>query len=648
MLLRTFILSHVFMLVCFITEVADAKALESDELKKERSLFVDVETAVKAGNRKPFKRHQAALKNYALYPYMVYLDLRNRLSYISDRKIVEFLENYGGHVPVAEKLRHQWLEKLARHSQWSRFLRHYREPILVISKNNKCNYARALIHTGKVQQAQELMKSLWLVGFSQPTQCDFVFKWGFDQRLIGDDLVWERALLVWKHGREGLMNYLGSKLKGDARRWFKHLKQARSHPEREALKMSRQFGSSSYTSDVMQFALHRLIRKDVVKSGEVWGKIKRICRACRSLKSIEKEIGVAAAKSLMPVEASHRLSNLLADDHDKESRYWRIRIALRVQKWDQVLASIDALQEDERALPQWNYWRAHALAALGDHNKAHLIWEKLSQKDNYYGYLSADKLRKAYPYEMQSIEFSANDMTAFEAYPAVGRIRELLIFGRLIDASRELSFLLERLSTRGKLKLAFMAHQWQWPIGAIRSISSSGVNQHLVELFPMLYQSIVEAESRRSKVPAERIYAIMRRESAFVKDIKSPAGALGLMQLLPNTAQDIAMRLGIGKVSTYKILSPQNNVRLGTAYIKRLSHKNNGNFAASLAGYNAGPVNARRWLKNAPVTDDAIWIDTIPFDETRLYVRAVLFYTIAYRHLLGKSPIRLRELMTRS
>ncbi len=634
----------VYLIAASLLLGSSSQAREDERIEKKRALFTEVENALKRGRRGLFKRHRETLETYPLYPYLVQQELRGRLAHAEESEVAGFLETYGGRVPIAERLRHRWLAQLAQRGRWKGFLEHYKESVTVENKDNRCRYASALIRTGQTQQAAELVKSLWLVNFSQPPQCDPAFKWGLDQGVLTDELIWERALLAWEKGRSRLTDYLERQSQGDTRRWFKFLKRAHHHPERTALAMRKQLASSPYAGDVMVFALRRLIGEDAVRAGEVWDKIKRGCH-CFDLRKIEKEIGVAAAKGLMPGEAYRWLSQLPLEYRDDESRHWRIRAALRAQAWERVLASTSDLQSEPRSLPQWRYWRAHALAALGQHDEARRIWRELSQKDGYYGYLSADRLGKPYPHALAPIEFNEAEMASLNAHPAVPRMRELWVLDRAFDASRELLSLLEHLDAETKLKLAVAADRWQWPVGAIRSIASSGSDQHLLQRFPMPYREVIEEESQRHEVPMEWIYGIMRRESAFIERIKSPAGALGLMQLRPRTARAVASRLGAGKVSTDRLLLPQTNVQLGTAYIKQLYRNSGGNLAFSLAGYNAGPTNARRWLRNAPVSETEIWVDTIPLAETRLYVRAVLFYTLVYRHRLSKPPIRLRELM---
>ncbi len=630
--------------VLLLAAPLSSQARGDGRIEEQRALFVTVERALKAGSRKPFKRRREALASYPLYPYLLHHDLQGRLARADEGEIAAFLRTYGGETPVAEKLRHRWLAQLAHRGRWDSFLEHYHESVNFDNKDNRCRYAYALIRAGRTDEAAELLKSLWLVDFSQPPACDPAFKWGFERNVFNDDLIWERALLVWSRGRSGLVNYLGGKLQGDARRWFGELKRARDHPERTAFKMREQVAASRYAGDVMVFALRRLIAKDAVKAGQAWDRIKRDCSVCLAHRALEKEIGITAARRLMPREAYRWLSRLPPEHRDDESRYWRIRAALRMQAWRQVLASVDDLQGKARAFPQWRYWRAHALAALGRRGEAHEIWGQLAQKDDYYGYLAADRLARPYPHALAALEFTDAEMAELNAYPAVARMRELWLLKRPFDASRELLALLERVDARTKLKIAVAADRWRWPIGAIRSLSSGGADGHLRQRFPMPYRRLIEAESRRSEVPTEWIYAIMRRESGFVEQIKSPAGALGLMQLRPGTARAVASRLGIGEVSPRKLLSPTINIRLGTAYIKQLYRRSDNRLAVSLAGYNAGPTNARRWLNNAPVAEGAVWVDTIPFDETRRYVRAVLFYTLVYRHRLNKPPAKLRDL----
>ena len=616
-----------------------------EDAKAQRVLFVKVESALKVGNRGLLKRHRAELQNYPLYPYLVRQDLHRRLANVKEDELIGFLNTYGGSVPVAEKLRHRWLKQLARRGRWNSFVDHYQESATVENKDNRCRYASALIHAQRRPQAEEWVKSLWLVDFSQPPQCDFAFKWGFEQGVLTDDLVWDRLLLVWAKGKARLTDYLGGRLSPDVRRWFVLLKQARYHPERTALKVRQHLAAAPYARDIMLFSLRRLLAKDVNKAGKVWEKIRRNCGVCDQLRVIEKEIGIKAAKRLMPTAAYHWLSQLPVELRDNEVRYWRIRAALREQKWERVIVSIDELTPQQRAFPQWQYWRAYALAALGQRKQARDSWRQLAKHDHYYGYLAADHVNAHYAHNFESLEFSDAEMASLDAYPAVARMRELIALKRPFDASRELLLLLDDLDAQTKLKLAAAATRWRWPIGAIRSIASSATTRHLRERFPMPYRSLIEDESRRSNVPMEWIYGIMRRESAFVERIRSPAGALGLMQLRPGTAQAVSSQLGMGKMTHRSILSPQTNVRLGTDYIKKLFRRNNRNLVFGLAGYNAGPTNVRRWMSKAPVADLAVWVDTIPFDETRLYVRAVLFYMLAYRHRLNKPSIRMKDLI---
>ena len=634
------------LLIVGIVSGSHLQALEREQYQRQRALFTEVEGALKRGDRQPFLRHGRGLAAYPLYPYLVYQDLLNRLSHTRHENIEAFLQRYGDEMPLADKLRHRWLEQLAQQGRWSSFLLYYKESPVVIGKENRCNHARALIHTGQVQQARAALEALWLVNFSQPKQCDPVFRYGFERGIIDDRLVWQRALLVWGRGEEKLMEYLGNKLRGAPRHWFDALREARRNPRQVATMLGNQWSGSPYARDVLVFAMRRLIRQDVVEAERVWREIKSTCAGCLLPGEVERDMGIAAAQRLLPQEAYRLLSGLPRQYHTQASRYWRVRAALRTEEWQLVLAALDDLEAKERTLSQWSYWQARALAASGKHREARSIWEQLASGDDYYGYLSADRLGRAYPYAVSHIKLDSSDVAGLlAAYPAVARIHELLILGRGVDANRELLPLMERFDATERLKFGALADRWSWPIGAIRSLADSDLTRYRVERFPLPYRDLVSAESRRSQVSAEWIYGIMRRESAFVEDVRSSAGALGLMQLLPATARQVGSRLGMRKLSTFEILSPGTNIRLGTTYIKSLHQRNDGNIVVSLAGYNAGPTNARRWLNTTPVSDMAVWVDTIPFDETRLYVRAVLFYALIYRHRLGKSPVRLSELM---
>lgn len=118
-------------------------------------------------------------------------------------------------------------------------------------------------------------------------------------------------------------------------------------------------------------------------------------------------------------------------------------------------------------------------------------------------------------------------------------------------------------------------------------------------------------------------------------DARSIVGALGLMQLMPETARATAKETGIRLRSPAELKQADKNLALGSAYLAQVLHRFGGSFPLAAAAYNAGPSRVRTWLRAAPCEAADLWVETIPFAETEGYVRRALFYTAIYEWRLG-------------
>ena len=634
--------THTFLIIVFL--VFNHSLYADDMLASQRALFSKVEGEMKLGRSGLFKRTVSKLSDYPLFPYLKFYELRGRLHSAKENELKNFLYKYAG-VPVTERLRHDWIKHLARRGKWELIVEIYQPPLMLEGKKVTCYYARALIHTERLTELRSMLTNLWTVNFSQPKQCDFVFDWGFVNGYINDELVWQRLLLVIRK-KAGLARYLGGRLSVENRKWYRLLETASVNPEAVLLQIQTTFSSSVFEKDIADFALKRLARKNLKKADRHLKNMFSRCANCAGLYETQRELGILAARQLDVVQAYDWLSSVPAVYHNEQSKYWQIRSALRQEDWPQVLRSIALLDESQRKQPQWRYWHANAMYMTGRVQPALAAWKTLSKLPNYYGYLSADKVNADYQLEtVPPINFSEAELRIFSSRAPIARMRELMLLNRPVDTRREFLFIGGKITSEEYLKLANLAEQWEWPDGAIRAIAASDVRTDMRFRFPVPYRDEVQKITKRLKVPEEWIYAIMRRESAFMEKVKSPAGALGLMQLMPNTARIMLSSLKIKGRSQRHILRPDINIRLGSAYFARLYRRYDNEIVPALAAYNAGGTHLSRWLRRSPVDNIEVWVDTIPITETRLYVRAVLFYMIVYTHRLDKTVYRLEEIM---
>jgi soluble lytic murein transglycosylase len=191
---------------------------------------------------------------------------------------------------------------------------------------------------------------------------------------------------------------------------------------------------------------------------------------------------------------------------------------------------------------------------------------------------------------------------------------------------------------------AVLAYRWQWYDRAIVTLAQSGHKDDLDLRFPFAYQEQVLSSAKRHQIDPAWVYGVVRQESAFMPDARSRAGAMGLMQLLPRTARITARLLRIPMRSKYELLEAEKNLHLGSGYLKRMLDENNGNQILATASYNAGPQRVKQWLPDTDMPAD-LWVEMIPFSETRDYVRNVMAYTAIFDQRLDGNLIPLSKRM---
>ena len=615
-------------------------------LQKQRSLYIKAEQALEQGQGTFFRQRHDSLRNYPLYPYLLYLDIVRRIAYVKTETIVDFLSSYAG-TPMADKLRYKWLKHLAARNNWQLFAQYYRTSPYYSDKALACFYARSLLQSDRLDELRSLVKQLWLVNFSQPSECDAVFLWGRQTQTIGQDLIWQRILLIVKDGQLGLADYLAKQLNAEGRKWYPLLKQSRHHPFKTLAKIESQSKHSPFLHQVLLYSLSRARNEDLDQAHAVWQGMQKSFRPYPAVyKQARKELGISACWQLEPKIGLYYLSSLNAADGDQDFYYWRIRCALRLQKWDVVLETIDALDQEDRTSTRWLYWKARALERSGKGEEAIAIWRRIAFEASYYSYMAADRIGASYALSTKLPSVERETLNKVRGLDAMKRMHEFYSMARIFDARREMLYLLPRMSKSERLGIALLCRQWGWTTCAIEALADPIFWHKELELrFPVSYRELVAQQSRQADLPAHWIYAVMRRESAFMKDIKSPAGALGLMQLMPATARRVAKNLKLNYASTRSLLQPKLNIQLGSTYLRQMYLLNDRNWAAALASYNAGHHRVKKWKSQAPTHDADIWIETIPFTETRRYLRAVLFYTVVYYYKFHRKPIRLKTLV---
>ena len=611
-----------------------------DPMKAERKLFLEARKALHANQKTRFEQLAAQLQDYPLYSYLQFEELRNRLSRASEEEITRFLKTWADQ-PVSKRLRQSWLYNLAHHRRWELFLEHYEKSSSV---SLQCYALRARLNTGDKQGIVEEIIPLWLVGKSQEKSCDPLFKYLYDGDHITDELLWQRIRLAMKNNQLSLAAYLARKLPAADEAWVKLWQKAHRNPS-TTLKNSRLNMNKAIVREIILHALMRIARYDPAQAHNKWESIKSgYSFTADDRGTVERYIALSAAQQHLP-EAHDWLLALPVEVQDQRIREWQIRAALANQDWPAVLGHISALPADELENDEWRYWHAVALERNGQHLLSinHYAW--LARERSYYGFLAADYLH--WPYEMgnRPLDYDADALEELRRVPGVVRAHELYRANMLSDARREWHYATRDMNDDELKRAAVLASQWGWNDRAILTVARTGDYSDLKLRFPLDHVTRVNHYAKDSRLDPGHVFAVIRQESAFNPGARSPAGAMGLMQLMPATGKITARKFNIPYSGTRSLFNADKNIHLGTTYLRQVMDRYGNNPVLATASYNAGPHRVQRWLPEDNTQDATIWVANIPYTETRHYVQRVLAYATIYDWRMERPITRLVERM---
>jgi soluble lytic murein transglycosylase len=319
-----------------------------------------------------------------------------------------------------------------------------------------------------------------------------------------------------------------------------------------------------------------------------------------------------------------------------EQREWKARAALRAGHWVSLRDAIDEMSTEAHRDPAWTYWYGRALAALGRSSGARAHFLRIAGEPDFYGLLATEELGDYATLPEPKFEASSEDLAKAERNPGLQRALALYRLDLRTDANREWVFTIRAMEDRELLAAAELARRAEIPDRAINTADRTQIRHNFELRYLAPYRDVFGAYAKEQGLDEYWVLGLVRQESRFIADAKSWAGARGLMQLMPRTARWTARKIGMKKFHLRDVTDVETNVTLGTSYLKMVLDSLGHPVLAS-AGYNAGPGRARRWRDAGPL-EGAIYIETIPFDETRDYVKKVMANAVFYALLDGQRP----------
>lgn len=618
-------------LTLLVLLLLSAAPLRAAEPVAERTRFRAAYDAALAG-RPTATGLARGLEQYPLYAYLDYLALKPRLSSLPVAQVEAFLAGEQN-TYLGQRLRAEWLRQLGQLHQWPllvRFAAKTSDPAL------GCLILRAEMETGQLRAVTPEVEALWLLGRSQNPACDPVFEHLRQLGALPEALVLRRVWLALGENRGQLASFLLRRFSGGAGNLDATLKQVATQPA-QVLQLPGLRADTPRARAAIGLGLITLAATDPARAQALWREARGRYRFReREAGAILRAIALAAVNRQHP-ERRAMLANVPRSGVDATIERMRIREALQARDWVRLEAWTAEPAVTPANVLRWRYWHARALAEQGRSAEADTAFRAVAGERDYYGFLASDALQADYSLGHRPVAPSAEEAALSGANPGIARAREFYRLGLRAQAQQEWQWLITNLTKREVEVAAHLAHEWGWFDRAIIALGAVQSYDDLELRFPLLFEGPVRAAAKRRGLAPALVYSIIRGESAFVVDARSVAGALGLMQLLPGTAEETARHLGTAWRGTGDLLSPDKNILLGAEYLRRVMRQFGGSFPLAAAAYNAGPGRVKSWLPGSGCVPADIWVELIPFMETEGYVRRALFYAAIYEHRMGES-----------
>jgi len=614
-------------------------ATVSSARKAERAYYLEAQTALE---KKQFPRYRELLpriKNYPLTPYLEYQELSDRLITLPTKDVEQFFSRYPN-AYVAERLRHRWLRTLALKERWSEYRRFYDSNLT--DPELACLNLRARLATGDKTAFSEV-DVLWNIEKPQSTACDPVFKEWKSAGYLTPALLWSRHQKAVNAGEIALAASLAQEMSPTQQVHALLYENVAQNP-RLILQPEHFKSSAPETRFSIALGLEKYALTNAQETATLW----KTYSHRKDFTDDEKlNISYTIARQLLRQDQGQAAEALVVATPNlsrPELMEALIREALRQQDWEKAFRWLLRLPADHKKTERWTYWQARIMEQLKikeqDGKTPKDFYTSVAGTRSFYGFLASDKLGINYSLLDKPLSIPKEIMNKVEADPGIQRAREFYLLGNLASAGREWAFTTHRLPTTEEMVAAGrIADRWGWYRQAIQTMQDSDYWDELSVRFPIPFQEHVKAAVRQTAIDSHFIFAIAKQESAFNSDAKSPVGATGLMQLMPTTAKSTAKKAGL-LYRQQDLVQADKNIALGSRYLSELLGVFSGNRILATAAYNAGPSRVRQWLtKGDNKLPYDVWIETIPFKETRFYVQNVLSFAVIYAYRTGgKQP----------
>ncbi len=538
-----------------------------------------------------------------------------------------FIEFISGTTPLSNKVRDKWLYELARTNKWDAYTQYY-QPTNDI--NLVCYEKIAKYNLGNQATALAESTALWLTGDSRPPACNKLFDMMMKDDHFNPNLITQRLALALNKQNIQLARYLLKQYKTPRLQEAKILEMVYQKPS-AITKLS----PGGLNDEFYLYGLKRMVSTNMDKALEIWqlDKTKKILNQAQQQDFLAH---VALYKAVRNNEDTltwfakvkpRYYNDLLLD--------WQIRFALKHQNWKQVTLLInDAKNKDT---PCWQYWLARSLEAQGKQAEANAVYEPLAKSRQYYGFLASLRLKQKPNFANEIPTYNLQVLKPYQSI--IDEVKSLYTSKNDLAASRLLNdFISELPKDEASALVYWIDSTLKWHGKSVYLSNNDTLSNQLVLRFPLAYKEAIQQYAKKYTIQPEFIYAIIRQESGFKADATSSVGARGLMQVMPYTASVVSKADKISYTHKNQLFLSEKNINIGVAYLKQLSKRFSNHPILIAAAYNAGPKQVVHWIRTHPPKEMDVWIETLPWQETRNYLKNVMAFYIVYQYRMNQKP----------
>lgn len=614
-------------------------SLNAFALSKQQTLYLKAKEEFKASDFSHYPEYQKQLKTYILWPYLEYAFLHQHFKHYPVKQIQTFLHK-NQNTWLAKQLHAQWLNFLGENKIW-----HWYEGFYQASdayNSHRCLYIEAQLQKDNISISgyHDAISSLWLKPYSLPKQCDPLFELWQQQNAITPELAWQRFEMSYSNNNTRLARYLMRFLNDEQKILADELIQAERYADAwlERLeKQSVELNSSTYKRLLRNLSRYGFYQdvSSLIQSKPSWLHEQDLIELRQVITwHYARESGQQAIEWANSVEDPKGLQS------------YQLRYAMQDQNWPSYISLYEQSTPELQSQDEWRYWYAIAQiktghAAQQEQWHSEIILEQLAKERSFYGFLAAEQQQQAL-----SIQQAATPLTTTidkDTQQALAIAIELFAVGDLAAANQEWFFASRNFKQEQWIQAGLISQQVQWHDKTIQAFAKAQLWDAIEQRFPLAWQALFEHQAEEQSLEHSWLLAMARQESGFSARAHSPAGALGVLQLMPKTARQVASKNGINYQDEQELYNADLNIRLATLYLKQLLERFDNQYILATAAYNAGPHRVEEWLEKNTFDKEnwAHWVATIPFPETRQYVQNILTYSLIYQHLLGEQATTL-------